>query len=68
MGDWHTHPEKWPSPSDKDINDMVECFNLSVHNLRAFVMAIMGTAQFPEGLHVALVKGRTVVRLVISPE
>ena len=63
VGDWHTHPEKYPSPSDKDISDMAECFNLSIHNLRAFVMAIIGTESSPEGLRVALVKGRTVVHL-----
>jgi integrative and conjugative element protein (TIGR02256 family) len=63
VGDWHTHPEKYPSPSDKDISDMAECFNLSIHNLRAFVMVIMGIEPTPDGLHAALVKGKTVVHL-----
>jgi integrative and conjugative element protein (TIGR02256 family) len=63
VGDWHTHPEKNPSPSIRDINDMAECFHLSTHNLRAFVMVIMGTVPTPEGLYVALVRGKSIVHL-----
>ncbi|MBN1227779.1 MAG: Mov34/MPN/PAD-1 family protein [Deltaproteobacteria bacterium] len=64
VGDWHTHPEKKPLPSDKDVSDMAKCFHLSIHNLRAFVMVIMGTASAPEGLHIALIQGRSIVHLV----
>lgn len=63
IGDWHTHPEKNPSPSNIDINDMQECFHLSTHNLHAFVMVIIGTVPAPEGLYVALVRNRSIVHL-----
>ena len=64
VGDWHTHPEKYPSPSGKDIKDMAECFRQSIHNLRHFVMVIIGTESAPEGLHVALVQGCSWIKLV----
>lgn len=68
VGDWHTHPEKFPSPSNKDISDMAECFHLSTHNLRAFIMVIVGTEPEPKGLHVALVKGESIVHLLNEGE
>jgi len=64
IGDWHTHPEKHPSPSDKDISNMAECFHLSIHNLRAFVMVLVGTEPVSGGLYVALVKGEAIVHLI----
>lgn len=64
VGDWHTHPEAIPSPSDVDVKEMAECFHLSVHNLRAFVMVILGTDPIPKSLFAALIKGNVVVHLL----
>lgn len=63
VGDWHTHPEPRPSPSGEDIRSMVECFCKSHHELRAFLMVVVGTAEIPEGLFVCLVDGNGVTRL-----
>lgn len=63
VGDWHTHPEKYPSPSHKDINYMNNYFHLSFRKFRAFVMVIIGTEPEPKSLHVALVKGKSLIRL-----
>lgn len=54
LGDWHTHPEKKPSPSKTDLFSMSELFAKSKHELRAFVMIIVGTSDFPTGLHVSM--------------
>jgi integrative and conjugative element protein (TIGR02256 family) len=64
VGDWHTHPQDDPSPSNEDIMSMMECFHQSIHNLRAFLIVIMGKNPAPEGLYVALVQGKSVVDLV----
>lgn len=53
-GDWHTHPEREPSPSTWDFESMEDCFNKSRHQLKAFVMVIVGRAEFPQGLWVSL--------------
>ena len=54
LGDWHTHPEREPSPSSWDLESMEDCFKKSRHQLKAFVMVIVGRAAFPEGLWVSL--------------
>lgn len=57
VGDWHTHPELEPQPSILDLKSMEECFNKSKHQLTAFIMVIVGQADFPKGLWVSLHKG-----------
>lgn len=57
IGDWHTHPEDVPGPSHRDLASMSDCFSRSKHALRAFVLAIVGRASFPLGLHVSLLDG-----------
>ncbi len=42
VGDWHTHPERVPSPSVIDVQNMQDCFRRSVHGLNFFVLAIVG--------------------------
>lgn len=56
VGDWHTHPEPMPTPSQKDLTGMLDCVRQSEHDLRAFVMIIVGINPPPEGLYVALVQ------------
>jgi integrative and conjugative element protein (TIGR02256 family) len=57
IGDWHSHPEPRPKPSRLDLASIAECFNRSAHTLNAFVMAIVGQIDAPEGLHVLLHDG-----------
>ena len=57
VGDWHTHPEARPSPSQTDIDSFREMFRKSRHKLASFVVVIVGTLAPPEGLFVALCDG-----------
>lgn len=54
FGDWHTHPQAVPKPSGTDLTSMTDLFVRSKHELHAFVMVIVGTADFPAGLHLSL--------------
>lgn len=53
VGDWHTHPEKIPTPSSTDIQNIRRCYKESRHQLLGFMMVIVGLAPFPEGLSVS---------------
>ncbi len=63
VGDWHTHPEKFPVPSWPDDTSMADCFARSTHNLNAFVLVVVGTAKAPDGLSVAIHNADTSLRL-----
>jgi len=52
-GDWHTHPEPVPTPSDFDKKTINEAVAKSRHHLQGFVMVVVGSSQFPVGLHVS---------------
>lgn len=54
VGDWHTHRQRLPSPSEEDKQSILESVNQSSHDLVGFVLVIVGQAKFPEGLHVSL--------------
>ena len=42
LGDWHTHPEKKPVPSDPDIETTNDCFQKSTHEMPGFAFIIVG--------------------------
>lgn len=42
VGDWHTHPEADPHPSNRDISSISECFAKSQHRLSGFLLVIIG--------------------------
>ena len=67
IGDWHTHPEKIPYPSNEDVRSMKECFERSIHELNAFLMIIVGIAPPPEGLYVSLITKHSVSTLAQEP-
>lgn len=54
VGDWHTHPENIPMPSRIDLESINECYNQSHHDLKYFILVIVGTDKFPDGIHVSL--------------
>ena len=66
VGDWHTHPESTPNPSSWDFESMEDCFKKSRHQLKAFVMVIVGQAAFPDGLWVSLHNRAKWERLALS--
>jgi integrative and conjugative element protein (TIGR02256 family) len=54
VGDWHTHPQRIPSPSPTDIGSIEECFKKSKHSLNAFILVIAGTSADPADFHISL--------------
>lgn len=63
VGDWHTHPEKFPVPSASDFVSIRNCFMKSRHDLNAFLLVIVGLAPLPAGLHVSLHDGKAPIIL-----
>lgn len=55
VGDWHTHPQKFPKPSCLDIASMKKCFRLSRHELEYFLLVVIGEENGPEGIWVGLI-------------
>lgn len=54
IGDWHTHPEVIPKPSSDDFASIQNCYRESKHSLKYFIMVIIGTSEFPQGLSVSI--------------
>ena len=42
LGEWHTHPENYPSPSAQDINMIKEQFQNNILNEKLVLMVIVG--------------------------
>lgn len=66
IGDWHTHPERVPVPSPRDVASMVDCFTKSTHALHAFVLVIIGKLEFPTSIHVSLHDGHDQHTLTVA--
>lgn len=49
VGEWHTHPEPHPIPSSIDLENIRDCFIKSKHQLRSFIMFIVGTDDTEKG-------------------
>lgn len=63
LGDWHTHPEAKPRPSQIDQTSAKKLFRTSTSELRNFLMVIVGTSENLRDIYVALVNGRRVRKL-----
>ena len=46
LGDWHTHPEKHPTPSSRDIETSNDCFRKSTHAMPGYIMIIVGKSEY----------------------
>jgi integrative and conjugative element protein (TIGR02256 family) len=57
VGDWHTHPERSPTPSARDYLTMASRVRLSRHRLAAFLFVIVGQLPPPGGLTVVVHDG-----------
>ena len=66
IGDWHTHPELQPTPSQVDLCSVQEMFHKSRHGLAGFVMVIVGKDRFPDGLFVGVFTDKGLVKLTDS--
>jgi len=58
IGDWHTHPERVPHPSGRDIESIGESVLKSGHDLNGFILVVVGRIGPPEGLCVLLHNGK----------
>ena len=63
VGDWHSHPENLPEPSFTDLASVRECFQQSLHDLKALLLVVVGRRAGSAGLWVGLVTRHTVRRL-----
>ncbi len=63
VGDWHTHPEETPTPSNIDLDSMKECFVKSKHELNNFILIIVGNSKIYLNLWVGLVNSREVITI-----
>lgn len=59
IGDWHTHPTNFPWPSGEDVASIRAAVNRSKHELKGFLLIIVGNAAFPRGLFVTLETGKS---------
>lgn len=59
VGDWHTHPELIPSPSHIDTRNIGECVKRSKHELKAFLLVVVGSAEPPEGIQMSICDGKS---------
>lgn len=63
VGDWHSHPESRPRPSQPDESKMREIFDQSKHELLSMLLVIVGQDEFPAGLFVGAVAAGGVTEL-----
>jgi integrative and conjugative element protein (TIGR02256 family) len=68
VGDWHSHPEDKPSPSESDCLAIVDIADRSEHCLTGFLLVIVGRSPPPDGLFVGLTDKGGVLRLLPSNE
>lgn len=54
VGEWHTHPERDPTPSSIDMNSMKDSFRRSRHELNRFIMVIVGNREEKLSLSITL--------------
>lgn len=63
IGEWHTHPQEQPQPSQQDIDTARECLAESKHELNAFVVVVLGVNAAISNAWVGLVSEEEVRRL-----
>jgi integrative and conjugative element protein (TIGR02256 family) len=65
VGDWHTHPTQIPYPSPQDLQSIRAAVRHSIHELKGFILVIVGNAPFPAGLSVTLDTGKEAYKLQV---
>jgi len=53
VGDWHTHPQDEPEPSQPDLESISTIVSSSRHNMPGFLLVIVGRRHFPAGIWVS---------------
>jgi integrative and conjugative element protein (TIGR02256 family) len=54
LGDWHTHMQQRPRPSEQDRRNIADIVSKTRHGLNGLLMVIVGTTQAPLGLCVCI--------------
>lgn len=63
VGDWHSHFEKQPKPSVKDIQSMKAVYNNSQHELKFMLHVIVGSSDDFRNAYVCITDGVSVRKL-----
>lgn len=63
IGEWHTHPQEQPHPSQQDILTARACLVESEHELNAFVVVVLGSNAAIANAWVGIVREEDVQRL-----
>ena len=66
VGDWHTHPTQVPVPSPEDLSSIRAVVRQSTHQLKGFVLVVVGKAPFPDGLSVTVDTGQDALPLEVA--
>lgn len=67
VGDWHTHPQQIPLPSDLDLHNICEIFSQSRHAYGGILLVIVGQREPPAGIFVGIANGTSIAALVPLP-
>lgn len=62
VGDWHSHPQVCPIPSDKDVKTIKDIYCKSTHNLNYLIMVILSSTKDFSNSYVALTNGEDIYR------
>jgi integrative and conjugative element protein (TIGR02256 family) len=65
IGDWHSHPEKSPRPSQQDRRSILKLFNESTHDLNYMCHLILSDREISES-YVCLTDGHTLLPCMLS--
>lgn len=63
IGEWHTHPVAYPTPSNLDINSMKDTFLKSKHELNFILMIIVGSSKEKLQLWCSLHNAKEMIQL-----
>lgn len=63
VGEWHTHPQRYPLPSYIDINSMRDSYIKSNKELNYFLMIIIGNSKDFGNAWVSIHNGETYLKL-----
>lgn len=66
VGDWHTHPDDHPRPSQLDIASITECAERSSLQLNGLLLIVVGRNEPPDGLYVSIYEPQGGCRLLPS--
>lgn len=66
VGDWHTHPQICPIPSDQDMKTIKDIFCKSTHNLNYLIMVILSSTSDFSNSYVALTNGKDIYRCTLK--